>query len=36
VVAGPFDISESALSGLIERAMTTDRVAVGGQSQSIH
>ena len=36
VVAGPFDISESALSGLIERAMATDRVAVGGQSQSIH
>jgi hypothetical protein len=36
VVAGPFDISESALSGLIERAMAADRVAVAGQSRSVH
>ena len=36
VVAGPFDVSESALSGLIERAMAADRVAVGAQSRSIH
>ena len=36
VVAGPFDISESALSGLIERAMATDRTAMAGQSRSIH
>ena len=35
VVAGPFDISESALSGLIERAMAADRV-VAGQSGTIH
>jgi len=35
VVAGPFDISESALNGLIERAMAADRVAVGG-SRTVH
>ena len=35
VVAGPFDISESALSALIERAMAADRVAVAG-SQTVH
>lgn len=36
VVAGPFDVSESALSGLIERAMAADRAAMPGQSRSIH
>ena len=36
VVAGPFDISESALSGLIERAMAADRVAVGEGSRTVH
>jgi hypothetical protein len=36
VVAGPFDLSESALSGLIERAMAADRAAMAGQSRSIH
>ena len=36
VVAGPFDVSESALSDLIERAMAADRVATAGPSQSIH
>ena len=35
VVAGPFDISESALNALIERAMAADRVAVG-DSRTIH
>ena len=35
VVAGPFDISESALSSLIERAMAADRVAVAG-SRTVH
>jgi hypothetical protein len=35
VVAGPFDISESALSALIERAMAADRVAVAG-SRTVH
>jgi hypothetical protein len=35
VVAGPFDISESALNGLIERAMASERVAVGG-SRTVH
>jgi len=35
VVAGPFDVSESALSGLIERAMAADRVAVAG-SRTVH
>ena len=36
VVAGPFDVSESALSGLIERAMAADRTAMAGQSRTIH
>src|SRR6186997_29976 len=36
VVAGPFDVSESALSGLIERAMASDRTAMAGQSRTIH
>ena len=36
VVAGPFDVSESALSGLIERAMAADRAVVAGQSHSVH
>ena len=35
VVAGPFDISESALNGLIERAMATDRVAAAA-SDTVH
>jgi hypothetical protein len=35
VVAGPFDISESTLSGLIERAMAADRAAFAG-SRTIH
>ena len=35
VVAGPFDVSESALSGLIERAMAADRTAVAG-SRTVH
>src|SRR5262245_12772205 len=36
VIAGPLDIPESALSGLIERAIAADRLTVAGQSQSIH
>ena len=36
VVAGPFDVSESALSSLIERAMAADRTLVTGQSRSVH
>ena len=36
VVAGPFDISESALSGLIERAMAADRATVGGRAGTVH
>lgn len=36
VVAGPFDINESDLNGLIERAMAADRVTVSAQSHSIH
>jgi hypothetical protein len=36
VVAGPFDVSESALSGLIERAMAADRVAASAQSRTVH
>ena len=36
VVAGPFDINESDLSGLIERAMAADRLLVASQSRSIH
>jgi hypothetical protein len=36
VVAGPLDISESDLSGLIERAMAADRVTVPGQMNTIH
>ena len=35
VVAGPFDVSESALSSLIERAMAADRAAFVG-SRTIH
>jgi hypothetical protein len=35
VVAGPFDIAESELSGLIERAMAADRVTYP-VSQSVH
>ena len=34
VVAGPFDITEGDLSGLIERAMAADRETV--QSRTIH
>ena len=34
VVAGPFDVTESALSGLIERAMAADRAATVGSSRS--
>ena len=36
VVAGPFDISESSLSGLIEQAMATDRVVAPLQSDRVH
>ena len=36
VVAGPFDISESDLSSLIERAMSADRVVIAGQSHTVH
>ena len=36
VVAGPFDISESDLSSLIERAMSADRVVIAGQSRTVH
>ena len=36
VVAGPFDISESALSGLIERAMAADRAVAPAQSNTVH
>ena len=36
VVAGPFDISESDLNGLIERAMAVDRVVMAGQSRTVH
>ena len=35
VVAGPFEISESALSGLIERAMAADRTAPA-HSSTVH
>jgi hypothetical protein len=36
VVAGPFDIAEGVLNGLIHRAMAADRVQGTGQSQSVH
>ena len=36
VVAGPFDISESDLNSLIERAMSADRVVMAGQSRTVH
>src|SRR5262245_6993892 len=36
VVAGPFDISESALNALIERAMASDSMAVGSRSSTVH
>jgi hypothetical protein len=36
VVAGPFDISESVLSGLIERAIAADRAAVPAQANTVH
>lgn len=36
VVAGPFDITESALNGLIERAMAADRVGGPAQSSTVH
>lgn len=36
VVAGPFDISESDLNSLIERAMAADRVVMAGQSGMVH
>ena len=36
VVAGPFDVSESTLSGLIERAMATDRVVAPSSSKTVH
>ena len=36
VVAGPFDISESALNGLIELAMAADRVAAPASSNTVH
>ena len=36
VVAGPFDISESALNDLIERAVAADRVGGPVQSSTVH
>ena len=36
VVAGPFDINESDLNALIERAMAAERVVMAGQSQRVH
>lgn len=36
VVAGPFDIAESDLNGLIERAIAADRVTVAGSSRTVH
>lgn len=36
VVAGPFDVSEEHLSGLIERAMEADRAVLAGRSGTIH
>ena len=36
VVAGPFDVSESDLNSLIERAMAADRVVMAGQSRRVH
>ena len=36
VVAGPFDIAESDLSALIERAMAADRAATMAASPTIH
>lgn len=36
VVAGPFDVSEGHLSGLIERAMVADRAAMAGGAGTIH
>jgi hypothetical protein len=36
VVAGPFDVTESELNGLIERAMASDRVMAPAQSNRVH
>ena len=36
VVAGPFDVTESELNGLIERAMASDRVVAPAQSNTVH
>ena len=36
VVAGPFDIAEKDLSGLIERAMAAHRIAVAAPSTTVH
>lgn len=36
VVAGPFDVNESDLNGLIQRAMATDRVTTVGSSRTVH
>ena len=36
VVAGPLDVSESALNDLIERAVAVDRVAGPVQSSTVH
>jgi hypothetical protein len=36
VVAGPFDVSESWLSGLIERAMAADRITSSDQPSTVH
>ena len=36
VVAGPFDIAESELNGLIERAMAADRVTIAGSPRTVH
>jgi hypothetical protein len=36
VVAGPFDVTESELNGLIERAMASDRLVAPAQSDRVH
>ena len=36
VIAGPFDVSESDLSTLIERAVAADRVTVTTPSRTVH
>ncbi|MDA1185907.1 MAG: hypothetical protein O2930_14840 [Acidobacteria bacterium] len=36
VVAGPFDVAESALSAKIERVMAADRAATQAAAQTVH